>query len=267
MTTMLAGASVPVLPSVRQVTARVYLRQDAAAELRRYILAANLAPGDKLPSERELCAQLGLSRTSVREAMRFLEHEGLLEIRQGRPAVVRPLDLSPMIDTVLERLAAERNVLRDLVELRPALEIFAARAAAGKRTDADIAELERCLSRVREALEQGSDTVEDDVLFHDLLYRAAQNSVLLTFSRTVHGFLRAVREAALEVGGSARKSWEQHTAILAAVREGDADAAGAAMQRHMDVVAQEQERALSLLDEVAQQDSTAGRRRAGGVSR
>src|SRR5947209_4849872 len=65
---------------LRTIGARPYLRQDAAAELRRYILAAKLQPGVKLPSERELSGRLGLSRNSVREAMRFLEHEGWVEV-------------------------------------------------------------------------------------------------------------------------------------------------------------------------------------------
>src|SRR5688572_3494077 len=73
---------------LRPVAGRAYLRQGAAAELRRYVLESKLPPGARLPSEREICARLGLSRTSVHEALRYLEQEGLLEVRQGRPAVV-----------------------------------------------------------------------------------------------------------------------------------------------------------------------------------
>ena len=236
--------------TLRQVGARPYLRQDAAAELRRYIFSARLKPGAKVPSERELCTLLSLSRTSVREAMRFLEHEGLLEIRQGRAAVVRPMTVSPMIETVIHRLAAERDVLRDLMAVRPPLEIFAARTAAEKRSLADLLEMEHCLDRLQAAMKSGAGTLEDDVLFHDLLYRAAQNSVLLTFSRAVHGLLRSVHEAAYQLGARPNESLAQHTAIFVAVRDGDAAAAAAAMQRHMDSVAQEQDRVLRHLDEV-----------------
>ncbi|MBI3969786.1 MAG: FadR family transcriptional regulator [Chloroflexi bacterium] len=237
--------------ALRPVGVRPYLRQDAADELRRFVLETGLQPGEKLPSERELGARLGLSRASVREALRFLEHEGLVEVRQGRQAVVRPFDLAPMLGPVVQRLAAERGVLRDLLDVRTPLELLAARAAARQRTDADLRELQACLARTRAALDGGEDPLDEDVLFHDLLYRASRNTVLLAFSRTVHDLLRSVREAARQVGDGRDRSIGQHIAIYEAVAAGDEELAEAAMRRHMDEVRAEQEQALRFLDQVA----------------
>lgn len=250
---------------LRPVAGRPYLRQDAADEIRRYVLDAKLQPGDRLPSERELCAQLGLSRTSVREALRLLEQEGLVEVRQGRPPVVRPFDLMPVIQPVVHRLASERHLLRDLLEVRAPLEVLAARAAAVQRSESDLAEMRTILDQMRVKLDQGVDPVEEDVLFHDVLYRAAQNTVLLAFSRAVKDLLRAVREAARHAPTRAgsptenqatidrlvEQSWQQHTAICEAVAAGDAAAAGKAMQQHMDSVRRQQRAAQRFLDRVA----------------
>jgi GntR family transcriptional repressor for pyruvate dehydrogenase complex len=245
--------------ALRPLMARPYLRQDAAAALRRYVEEAGLQPGAALPSERRLCSLLGLSRPSVREALRFLEHEGLVEVRQGRPAVVRQADLAPALAPVVRRLAAQRGVLRDLHAVRAPLELVAARAAAGRRTEADLAALRECLARTRAALDRQEDTLEEDVRFHDLLYRAAGNTVLLAFSRAVHDLLRSVRETARQVGSGQERSWEQHRAIYEAVAAGDAAAAEAAMGRHMAAVQAEQAAAQRFLEDVS--------RRAGGVGR
>jgi GntR family transcriptional regulator, transcriptional repressor for pyruvate dehydrogenase complex len=238
--------------ALRPLATRPYLRQDAAAAIRRFVREGRLQAGDKLPSEREIGERLGLSRTSVREALRFLEHEGLLEVRQGRQSVVRPVDLAPAFEPLVERLAAERDVLQDLLEVRVPLEILAARAAAGRRSEADVQEMEACLRRTRELIDLQADTVEEDVLFHEVLYRAAQNTVLLTFSRAVRGLLRSVREAARQVGGQPEVSWQHHRAICGAVAAGDVDGAERAMQRHMGTVVGEQELALQFLADVAE---------------
>jgi GntR family transcriptional repressor for pyruvate dehydrogenase complex len=246
----------PRVPDLRPVGSRPYLRQDAADELRRFIMDANLPPGTRLPSERELCARLSLGRNSLREGMRFLEHEGLLEIRQGRPAVVRPLDLTPMIEPVLRRLAAQRGVLRDLMEVRAPLEVLAARGAAEHRSESDLHALRLCLDSARDQLDRGGQTLDEDVLFHDLLYRASGNTVLLAFSRTVQGLLRSVREAGREVGASPERSWEDHAAIYDAVAAAAPDEAATAMEHHMNAVRTQQAAALEMLEVLAR--DTAG---------
>ena len=250
----------PAAVALRPVAGRAYLRQDAAAELRRYVLESKLPPGARLPSEREIGVSLGLSRTSVREAMRYLEQEGLLEVRQGRPAVVRAFDLAPVLAPVVQRLAAERHMLRDLLAVRVPLELLAARLAASHRREENLTAMRACLARACGRLDAGQDALEEDVLFHDLLYQAAGNGVLLAFSRTVKDLLRAVREAAREVDATLERSFTQHCTIYEAVAAGDAAAATTAMARHMDTVAAEQRAALGYLDQgSAGPAGTAGR--------
>jgi GntR family transcriptional repressor for pyruvate dehydrogenase complex len=240
---------------LRPVATRQYLRQDAADELRRFIVGAELPPGTRLPSEKELGARLRLSRTSVREALRYLEHEGLVEARQGRQATVRALDVAQVVQPVVRRLAAERGVLRDLLVVRPPLEILAAREAAVHRSEADARAIRACVQRTRAALDAGEDTVEEDVLFHELLYRATQNAVLVALSLTLHDLLRLVRVAAWQGVPDHQRDhlrvWREHGAIGEAVSAGNAAAAATAMERHMETVLAQQEAALRRLDSVA----------------
>jgi GntR family transcriptional repressor for pyruvate dehydrogenase complex len=228
-------------------------------QLRRYILESGLAPGDKLPSERVIGARLGLGRASVREAMRFLEHEGLVEVRQGRPSVVRAFEFAPVMEPLVQRLAAERGALRDLLEVRVPLEVLAARWAAARRSAEDVAALRACLDEARKALERREDTTEQDLLFHDLLYRAGRNSAVMAFMRAAKGLLRSVREAAHTVRGYRDRSWSEHHAVFEAVAAGDAAAAEAAMQAHMSTVMRQQEAALRQLDKLAKTSRVPGR--------
>ena len=236
---------------IRPVASRTYLRQDAAVQLRRYILESGLAPGDKLPSERVIGARLGLGRASVREAMRFLEHEGLVEVRQGRQSVVRAFEFAPVMEPMIQRLAAERGALRDLMEARVPLEILTARSAAARRSGEDVAALRECLGEAKQALERREDTTEQDLLFHDLLYRAGGNSAVVAFMRAAKDLLRSVREAAHKVKGYRDRSWAEHRAVFEAVAAGDVAAAEATMQAHMKTVTRQQEAALRQLDRLA----------------
>jgi GntR family transcriptional regulator, transcriptional repressor for pyruvate dehydrogenase complex len=195
------------------------------------------APGTRLPSERELVEQLGVGRSTVREALKGLALIGVVEIRHGQGVFVATHDAA--VPGVVNVQTAEAGALR---EARDLLEPEIARLAALRRTPADLAALEAVLAAHRAHVEAGTPPLIETSRFHILLAEAAHNGVLLA---VVRPFFRLMAEQGphfyeVEPGFAA---WElgEHAAILDAVREGDGELAReraathvSAMDRHYD---------------------------------
>src|SRR5574341_2360720 len=113
---------------------RTKVYEEVAARIRRLIADGRLRPGDKLPPERELAVMLGVSRTSVRDAIRTLEVAGLLEPRQGEGTVVRELSPDNLVAPIASALMSRRDLLADLMEFRRMIEPPTAREAAERAT-------------------------------------------------------------------------------------------------------------------------------------
>src|SRR5690606_18100744 len=133
--------------------------------------------GGRIPTEDELSDQLAVGRNAVREAVRALAHAGLLEIRQGAGTFVRA---SSELGGALRR-RLERSRLRENLEVRRALEMEAARLAALRRTDEDLAEIERALALRDEAwrAQDMGTFVETDFAFHRAVVHATHNPLLI----------------------------------------------------------------------------------------
>jgi GntR family transcriptional repressor for pyruvate dehydrogenase complex len=206
-----------------------------AAKLRELILSRGLAEGTPLPTERELVAQSGLSRTSVREALRVLETEGLVLTKAGRNGgsqVRRPGRES--ISRSFELFVRSHGVrFEALLEAREAIEPAAARLAAIHRSDADLAEM----TRIHEALDQVLDVAEHvrlNLQWHRAVMRASRNELLIAFFDAIADSVQAATESqslnSLEVR---REVVRAHGRVLAAIAAQDADAAFRRMQRHV----------------------------------
>jgi len=206
-----------------------------AAKLRELILSNGLAEGTPLPTERELVAQSGLSRTSVREALRVLETEGLVLTKAGRNGgsqVRRPGRES--ISRSFELFVRSHGVrFEALLEAREAIEPAAARLAAIHRSDADLAEM----TRIHQALDQVLDVAEHvrlNLQWHRAVMRASRNELLIAFFDAIADSVQAATESqslnSLEVR---REVVRAHGRVLAAIAAQDADAAFRRMQRHV----------------------------------
>jgi DNA-binding FadR family transcriptional regulator len=207
-----------------------------AAKLRELILSSGLAEGTPLPTERELVAQSGLSRTSVREALRVLETEGLVLTKAGRNGgsqVRRPGRES--ISRSFELFVRSHGVrFEALLEAREAIEPAAARLAAIHRSDADLAEM----TRIHHLLDRVTDDVAEHVRlnlqWHRAVVRASRNELLIAFfdaiSQSVHA---ATENSSLNSADVRREVVRVHERILAAIAAQDADAAFRRMQGHL----------------------------------
>jgi DNA-binding FadR family transcriptional regulator len=200
-------------------------------QLRRSIHLGHFGPGDKLPSERELSQQLGVSRTTVREAVRVLEGEALVEIKRGSAGgiVVRPQSARP---ADLRRRLSE---FEEIIDFRIAVESMAARLAAQRRTKADIAELQRAFRRL-EAFASGKGAVSDwlraDGEYHLLIARIARNERLA----------QAVEDARAGMflpigavwGGLEERAHLMHAELHDAIVGGEPEHAASAMTAHIE---------------------------------
>jgi len=207
-----------------------------AARLRELILSRGLAEGTPLPTERELVAQSGLSRTSVREALRVLETEGLVLTRAGRNGgsqVRRPGRES--ISRSFELFVRSHGVrFQALLEAREAIEPAAAALAAIHRQDADLAEM----TRIHKALDQVTDDVAEHVrlnlMWHRAIMRASRNELLIAFFDAIADSVQAATESqSLNSADVRREVVRAHGRVLAAIAAKDADAAFRRMQRHV----------------------------------
>ncbi|MGC2535898.1 MAG: FadR/GntR family transcriptional regulator [Candidatus Sulfotelmatobacter sp.] len=205
--------------------------QEVARQLERRI-TEDLKPGDLLPPERELVRILGVSRDSVRNAIRTLELMGLLEPRQGIGTVVCSPAAKPS-NPLATALLEKRKMVEELIDVRKMIEPpLAGRAALHISRDA-IADMEDILVRQEAKVRQGELGIEEDSEFHYAIALASDNGVILKVVDVLMDLLRETRESSLQVEGRQEKSLAGHHRILSALKLGDAAAAESAMRRHL----------------------------------
>ena len=193
------------------------LGREVADRLRRLILTGHHKPGERLVEDR-LSAQLGVSRVPVREALRTLAAEGLVDIPPRRGASVAEIST---------------DVARDLVEVRATLEGLNARLAARHQEVAIIAQLRQVLEEGNAAASSGNvdDLVRLNAAFHDKLAEAGRNGILWDIMRTLRE--RTGLVFAANTTRRSREDWDEHSRILAAVIDGDEELAALLASRHV----------------------------------
>jgi GntR family transcriptional repressor for pyruvate dehydrogenase complex len=204
-----------------------------AAELERAILSGELAPGDLLPSERDISARRGVSRSVVREALGRLASLGLVRSVHGSGTRVEAPSSRPVTVGYQRLLTRADCRLEDLAAVRLPLETTIAALAATRRTDADLQRLEKTqkvLGKPRRSLEAH---VEADVEFHAALADATGNPLFQVMLAPIQQLLIDTRRRTLGRYGS-EIAFRHHGEVLAAVRARDAEAATAAMRRHLE---------------------------------
>jgi DNA-binding FadR family transcriptional regulator len=212
------------------------LYRQIADQIRQGIRAGEFTVGTRLPAERELAAQLGVSRPSVREALIALEVEGWVEVRTGSGVYVLERAHSPS-DATLTVTPAEWGPL-ELIRARRIIEGETAALAATLAQPAHIVAMQQALHTMQDEAAQGIAPLEGDRAFHDAIVQASGNAVLVD---TIRSFWEARRgHLFTRLGGyfESPRSWrmalKEHQLIRAAIQAQDGPAARAAMQAHMD---------------------------------
>jgi len=205
----------------------------AVSQLREQVLSGQWPVGGRLPAETELAQQLEVGRSTIREAIRALVHAGLLETRQGSGTYVRSVTPGAEWEPRLRRAA-----VLDAYEVREALEVQAARLAAGRRTAADIEALRTCLAERERARGDEAGFVEADLAFHRSVVAAAHNPLL---AEMFDSFAAVLREALTMVRSDRRVrdagADAAHARLAAAIEAGDAAAAAQATRDQLETTA------------------------------
>jgi DNA-binding FadR family transcriptional regulator len=199
-----------------------------ADQLRQRIRSGELREGQFLPAERELVRQTGLSRMSVREALRILETEGLITTRPGRNGgsrVRRPA--GDELSRHLELFIWGRNAgVKDLHDVREALEALAAAGAAHRRTDADIKHLSDKTLALEAAVHDAEAYLSANLDWHMAVVKASHNELLIGLMNVLaHVIHDATASEAFDSPDVRASTVKVHRSILAAIIEGDAEAA------------------------------------------
>lgn len=202
---------------------RTSLVDGAIAELRQEITSGAWPVGSKIPTESQPATTLGMSRLSVREAVRVLVHAGLLTTRQGDGTYVTASDESQ----VALRRRLDRAAAMDIIDVRRGLDLVAARLAATKRTAGDLGLMREALARRTAAVRSGDlDGFADaDVDFHLLVAQAAHNPVLADLYRSMSEALRDSVRNDHCMERAVQDSDTSHDELLAAIEAGTATTA------------------------------------------
>jgi DNA-binding FadR family transcriptional regulator len=205
------------------------------AQIRRAILSGQYRPGDRLPTEREMAQQFGVSRVTVRDALRALEANGLVRVKvggQGGPYVAQP-DISLVSDSIGTHLHLRGTTFEELAEARQVLETTAAQLAAQRATEEDLRALKAAIQGpIQPPL---GDSATSSLDFHTALVIAAHNQALLAMFRATRALIQqafdALHAQQPDMIEAARKT---HTQLYAAIAAHDANGAAALMRTHLE---------------------------------
>ena len=224
----------------------VKIADQVADELQEWFRSGELTAGMRLPPERELAARFGVSRTSLRDALRRLELLGYLDARHGDGTYVRVPGAEAVSQPFRDLVSTWPQNAADLLEFRTLLEPEVAALAAARLTPEARQELTRSLERQQALPDQSTRLIREDALFHDALARAAGNTVVLRVLETLRDLLHDVRTISLPAAGS-RRTVSEHGRIVQAVLAQDQAAARQAMREHLEDVSQTYQLAVESL--------------------
>ena len=205
-----------------------------ATMFREMILEGRFKPGDTLPSEREIAAQLNVSRIPVREAMKSLEYLGVVRQVRGKGVVVQEADLAETFRTVAPlAVQSSPELLENLFDFRLQLEPYAAEQAAVKATDEEIRALGESLEVHRQSIEQHEKVEEISFEFHLQVMQASHNEIIRSVSEFLGVLQRQSRHMTLWNAQRRLEAYEDHVRIFQAIEEHDAPKARQYMLEHL----------------------------------
>lgn len=186
-----------------------------------YIIKNHLRQGDLLPPETHLAQSMGISRGSVREAVKALESLGILEVRHGNGLVVRGFSFDAVVDLLAFGFSFAPGRIGEILQIRKSLELGTMAEVIKCITDEDIAEMEAILVRWDERVRENEPTAEEDRAFHHILFAASHNQSLTTLLDTFWTAFAQLPPGTIKTDPHPLETIHDHRRILAAVRAGD----------------------------------------------
>ncbi|MFI5258803.1 MAG: FadR/GntR family transcriptional regulator [Candidatus Limnocylindrales bacterium] len=211
------------------------MHRDLVDTLGRRVVKGGVVPGETFPNEADLSAELDVSRTVIREAVKVLASKGLVDTRPKTGTRVMPRDRWNLIDPdVLHWLfedGGDEGLLSQLSEVRMIVEPAAAALAARRRTEVELLGLVGLLEDMVRLTDDADAYIGADLAFHSAILSAAHNELLARMAATIHEALIASRRVTVRIPGGPSKATPHHALVVAAIRTRNGRAASRAMER------------------------------------
>lgn len=188
--------------------------------------------GDKLPNENELSVMLGVSRATLREAIRILVSQGILSVRRGKGTYIS-LGLEEQTGFGINTLERVRVRLSDMYEIRLMFEPQAITYACQRASDEELATIRRQAQTVRRAMQRGGDWATEDQIFHQLIAKASHNEFIIRLFPIINTAVHEAMAVSEEIDLLKRITQEDNEVIVDFLTRRDADGAKSAMRVHM----------------------------------
>jgi GntR family transcriptional regulator, transcriptional repressor for pyruvate dehydrogenase complex len=220
--------------SALRPVSRPRLYKQLVERLLAHVADERLSAGQRLPTERDLAQQLGVSRASVAQAVVALEVQGILSVRQGDGIyLLRRADPAESVRELIRR----RQRLAEILEAREAIEVKITYLAAQRRTEEDMAAIEAALDQMAAEMAAGEHGYDGDRTFHAAVTSAARNPILTGLMDLLAESIEESRRESLSQPGRPQQSLSSHRSIAKAIRSGDPASAARAARRHITLVA------------------------------
>lgn len=219
------------LPELRRST----LSEQAFENILKLIEQGVLRPGDQLPPQRQLCIQMSLSQTAIREALRGLASIGVIEIQPGKGSYVRKISPELLIRPQAMFGMLERETLLQALEVRRILEVEAIGIAAQRATSQDLEQLQAALREIQTGISSNEKSLQHSPKFHLMLAKTAHNEVLTSVIKPFIGLMaRGAQVIVGKVPQAREREYELHAELYEAILRRDPEEARRRMRRHLD---------------------------------
>ena len=218
------------------------ITEEIVTQIRDHIANGGLKAGDRLPSERDMAQQLGVSRPTVREALQVLEHTGFVQIIQGSGTFIRDIGKRSLTDPLQALIVGSDQRYCDVYEFRNAIETWAVGQAAQRVEPDDVEQLGSIIDAMKQRRADGKPVAELDSEFHMAIAQACHNTIYFHVAKTILHLVTEVTRISHEELFLSEEDQAgllaDHEAIYNAVKDGDPDQARQLMQMHLDRVTQ-----------------------------
>jgi len=219
------------------------ISEDIANQIKRLIVDGELKPGDQLPPERELIKQLGVSRPSLREALNALAAMGFLDVRQAKRTFVKSVTSKLIEDPLSLLIKADDQKIFDLIEVRKAIETWAAYHAAQKASSEDIEQLGTIISEMKRAFEEGRSWEKQDADFHLAMAKATHNTIHMHIMSGIYDLLKESMARIFIDREKVKKLMNHHQQIFNAIKSRSPEKASQKTLDHLNYVESEVKKA------------------------
>jgi DNA-binding FadR family transcriptional regulator len=214
--------------------------------VKQYILDHNLSAGDPLPPETQLAHELGVGRSSVREAIKALQSLGIVEVRHGDGLYVREYNFDPILETLGFGIRFDTTTLSELAQIRFLLEGAAIEDAVKRIGLQDLDRLDNLMGVWKQRARDGEPHSDLDEEFHSILYGALNNETLVKLLRVFWLVFANLKDPVIQDIKPADQEWYDHQAILEAVKARDANLGRQRLMDHFDHLRKRIKRAIEL---------------------